>query len=60
MTDQSKTTDRFTRKEVNVAAARLAGTIRLFLEEGDQYISLARRYSLTVAALELEALSDGR
>jgi hypothetical protein len=50
----------YTRKEVNVAAARLAANIRRFMEDGDQFISLPRRFSLTSAALELEALADGR
>ncbi len=54
------TTDAVTRKEVNVAAARLAKYLRQFMAEGDQHISLSRRYSLTTEALELEALADGR
>lgn len=50
----------FTRKEVNVAAARLATYLRMFMVDADQFISLARRYDLTSAVLELEALADGR
>ena len=55
-----KTTEGFTRKEVNVAAKRLAGCLRRFMEEADQYVSLARRYDLTSAALALEELADDR
>ena len=50
----------FTRRECNVAAARLAKNLRRFLEDADQHVSLARRYELTAAAIELEAMADGR
>lgn len=60
MSDGPVTTDQFTRKEVNVAAARLAENLRRFMAEGDQFISLSRRFALTTAALELEALADGQ
>lgn len=50
----------FTRKEVNVSAARLAVSLRRFMEEADQFVSLARRYDLTSAALSLEEIADGR
>lgn len=60
MKDQKITEPEFTRKEVNVAAARLAKNLKRFMVEADQHVSLARRYTITAAMLELEALSDGR
>jgi hypothetical protein len=60
MSDQSTQTTEFTRKEVNVAAARLAKNLRRFMDESDQFVSLLRRYDLTSAAITLEEMADGK
>ena len=52
--------DHFTRQEVNVAAARLAANIHRFIDDAGQYVSLARKYNLTSAAMVLEELANGR
>jgi hypothetical protein len=60
--DAPKTTaePEFSRRECNVAAARLANNLRRFMADAEQYLSSARRCELAVAAIRLEDMADGR
>ena len=50
--------DHFTRKEVLAASARIAKTMRVFVTDADQYLSIKLRENLIEAAKDLEDMQN--
>lgn len=63
MNDKSPTpstapVDHFTRKEVLTSGARIAKTLRMFVADADQYLSVKLRKNLIEAAKDLEDMQN--